>query len=110
MKKTGTRVSERDNSGVPTPAMRPAGPVASGAQFDDPWLRAAMFAPSLLTSFTTTTYGDVDYSGLLSKPGSTIVMTFSNDPSNGLAYERFDGGAIVFPTTVTFKRTAALRM
>lgn len=110
VKKTGTRVSERDNSGVPTPAMRPAGPVASGAQFDDPWLRAAMFAPSLLTSFTTTTYGDVDYSGLLSKPGSTIVMTFSNDPSNGLAYERFDGGAIVFPTTVTFKRTAALRM
>lgn len=113
VKKTGTRVSDRNNSGAPTTAMRPAGPVAPGAQFDDPWLRAAMFAPSLLTSFTMTTYGDVDYSELqplMSKPGSTIVMTFSGDPSNGLAYERFDGGAIVFPATVTFKRTAALRM
>jgi uncharacterized protein YcbK (DUF882 family) len=111
--KTYARVTDGDESGLPTAALRPAEPVAAGMQFDDPWLRAAMLAPSLRTSLTTTFYGEPDYSGLqslIAKPGSTIMMTFSGDPSNGLRYKHFEGGAVVFLTTVTFKRTAALRM
>jgi hypothetical protein len=37
-------------------------------------------------------------------------MTFSEDPLNGLVCEHFRGGAVVFLATVTFKRTASLRM
>lgn len=113
VKKSDAGMSDGDDFGVPTTAVRPAQPVTPGTQFDDPWLRAAMFAPSLRTSLTTTSYGELDYSGLpllMSKPGSTIVMTFSDDPSNGLTYEHFKGGAVVFLATVTFKHTAALRI
>jgi hypothetical protein len=37
-------------------------------------------------------------------------MTFSEDPLHGLNCENFSGGAVVFLATVTFKRTAALRV
>ena len=40
----------------------------------------------------------------------TRPLTFSDDPSNGLTYEHFKGGAVVFLATVTFKHTAALRI
>lgn len=113
VKKTYARVTDDDEAGLPTTALRPAEPVAAGMRFDDPWLRAAMFAPSLRTSLTTSFYGEPDHNGLkplMTKPGSTIIMTFSDDPSNGLTYEHFEGGAVVFLSTVTFKRTAALRV
>lgn len=113
VKKTSAPATDGDESGLATTALSPAEPVAAGTQFDDPWLRAVILAPSLRTSLTTTSYGEPDHNGLqplMAKPGSTIVMTFSDDPSNGLRNEHFDGGAVVFLATVTFQRTAALRI
>lgn len=113
VKKNYSRATDGDESDLATTALSPAEPVAAGTQFDDPWLRAVILAPSLRTSLTTTFYGEPDQNGpqpLMAKPGSTIAMTFSDDPSNGLQNEHFDGGAVVFLATVTFQRTAALRV
>ena len=114
VKKTDARLTaDAESSPVPTTAIRTAVPVKAGMQFDDPWLRAAMFAPSLHTSLTTTSYGEPDYTELrplMHKPAATIVMTFSENPLHGLNCENFSGGAVVFLATVTFKRTAALRV
>ena len=114
VKKTDARLTaDAELSPVPTTAIRTAVPVKAGMQFDDPWLRAAMVAPSLHTSLTTTSYGEPDYTELrplMHKPAATIVMTFSEDPLHGLNCENFSGGAVVFLATVTFKRTAALRV
>jgi uncharacterized protein YcbK (DUF882 family) len=98
---------------VPTSKLRTAAPVKAGMEFDDPWLRAAMFAPSLYTSLTMSASGEIDYAGirlLMQTPATTIVMTFSDDPLNGLKCKHFTGGAVVFLATVTFRRTASLRM
>jgi hypothetical protein len=113
VKKTYARATDGDESGLATTAQSPAEPVAAGMQFDDPWLRAVILAPSLRTSLTTTFYGEPEHNGLqplMAKPGSTIAMTFSDDPSNGLRNEHFEGGAVVFLATVNFQRTAALRV
>jgi uncharacterized protein YcbK (DUF882 family) len=85
--------------------------VTAGMQFDDPWLRAAMFAPSLYTSFTISRSGAPDYANmhrLMDKPAATVMMTFSENPNPGLSSDRFSGGAVVFVSTVTF-HTAALQ-
>lgn len=80
---------------------------------DDPWLRAALVAPSLHTAMTTALWGVPDFaqlSALMEKPAATVVMTFSDDPHHGMTSERFAGGAVVFLSTVTFVgRQAALR-
>jgi uncharacterized protein YcbK (DUF882 family) len=113
VKKTYARLTADAESTVPTMALHTAVPVTAGMRFDDPWLRAAMFAPSLYTSLTTSFYGEPDYTELrplMHKPAATIVMTFSEDPLNGLTCEHFNGGAVVFLATVTFKRTASLRL
>ncbi len=115
VKKSDARLTTDSNaeSPVPTTKLRAAAPVTAGMAFDDPWLRAAMFAPSLHTSLTMSTYGELDYGSirpLMQKPVTTLVMTFSEDPLNGLVCEHFRGGAVVFLATVTFKRTASLRM
>jgi hypothetical protein len=114
VKKTDARLTDdAAEPSVPTTAIRTAVPVKAGMQFDDPWLRAAMFAPSLHTSLTSTYSGEPDYTELrplMHKPAGTIVMTFSEDPLHGLNCENFTGGAVVFLATVTFKRTAGLRV
>jgi uncharacterized protein YcbK (DUF882 family) len=103
--------------GVKTPTIVPAHAVADGNiaadPGDDPWLRAALVAPSLRTAMTTTLYGVPDFaqlSPLMEKPATTVVMTFTDDPHHGMTPERFAGGAVVFLSTVTFVgRQAALR-
>jgi hypothetical protein len=48
----------------------------------------------------------------MTKPGSSVLMTFSNDPFLGMTSEHFTGSAVVFPATVTFgasRRTASLQ-
>ena len=48
----------------------------------------------------------------MKKPGSSVLMTFSNDPHLGMTAEQFTGSAVVFPATVTFgaaRRTASLQ-
>ncbi|MEZ5785046.1 MAG: DUF882 domain-containing protein [Xanthobacteraceae bacterium] len=96
---------------TPRTTVRPSVAVTAGMRFDDPWLRAAMFAPSLYTSFTTSLSGEPDYASLqhlMDKPDATVKMTFSDNPNPGLTSDRFSGGAVVFVSTVTFQHTAAL--
>ena len=72
-------------------------------------------AASLRNSLVVTPIGDPDYTGLVAymrKPGSAMIMTFSDNPHAGLTSERFTGSAVVFPATVTFgpnRRTANLQ-
>lgn len=113
VKKTYARLSTDTDATVPSMSLRTTVSVTAGMQFDDPWLRAAMFAPSLHTSLTTSFFGEPDIAAvrpLMEKPAATVVMTFSEDPLNGLTCERFRGGAVLFLPTVTFARTASLQL
>jgi hypothetical protein len=87
--------------------------VRVGDRFNDPWMRAMIVSPSAHTFMRTTLYGVPDFRNLrahLHKPGSTVPMTFSDDPYLGITTEKFAGSAVVFISTVTFSaRTAALR-
>jgi uncharacterized protein YcbK (DUF882 family) len=113
VKKSSARLTAGTTSkATPRTTIRPSVAVTAGMRFDDPWLRAAMFAPSLYTSFTTSLSGEPDYASLLrlmDKPEATVKMTFSDNPNPGLTSDRFSGGAVVFVSTVTFQHTAALQ-
>lgn len=111
-KKSGARLTAGAESPTARASVRTPVPAVAGMRFDDPWLRAAIIAPSLQTSLTTTSYGEPDFSGLsalMREPTATLVMTFSRDPHYGLAGARFSGRAVAFLSTVTYQRTAALR-
>lgn len=117
VRKATARLGHADES--ETPAAAVAAPhaavvaVKAGMQFDDPWLRAVMLAPSLQRSLTVTGYGAPDWgaiSRLLEKPTGSVMMTFAGEPYPGMASDRFSGGAVVFLSTVTFQnRTASLQ-
>jgi uncharacterized protein YcbK (DUF882 family) len=71
----------------------------------DPWLRAAILTPSMSDFMTTTRMGSVDmraYGGLIHKPSTLLVITFSADPHLGMVADRFSGHAVVFLATATF--------
>ncbi len=81
--------------------------------FDDPWLRAIVLSPSVRRDLTTVALGPEDYAALAAlmvKPSSSVMMTFSSDPSLGLSSDHFSGSAIVFVSTVTYPvQTASLQ-
>jgi uncharacterized protein YcbK (DUF882 family) len=85
----------------------------AGQQFNDPWMRAMIVAPSAGAFMSTSLLGATDFRTLspyLQKPSSSVMMTFANDPYLGMSTQRFAGTAVVFVSTVTFsRRTAALR-
>jgi hypothetical protein len=86
----------------------------AGQQFNDPWMRAMIVAPSAGAFMSTSLLGTTDFRTLspyLQKPASSVMMTFAkNDPHLGMSTQRFAGTAVVFISTVTFsRRTAALR-
>jgi hypothetical protein len=85
----------------------------AGQQFNDPWMRAMIVAPSAGAFMSTSLLGTTDFRTLspyLQKPASSVMMTFANDPHLGLSTQRFTGTAVVFVSTITFsRRTAALR-
>jgi hypothetical protein len=87
--------------------------VKIGAHFDNPWLRAIILSPSVHRFLTTLALGARDFTSLaalMAKPASSVMMTFSSDPSLGLAHDHFSGSAIVFVPTVTYPtHTASLR-
>jgi uncharacterized protein YcbK (DUF882 family) len=87
--------------------------VKAGARFDNPWLRAVILSPSVHRFLTTLALGARDLTSLaelMVKPASTVLMTFSSDPTLGLAHDHFSGSAIVFLSTVTYPtHTAALQ-
>jgi uncharacterized protein YcbK (DUF882 family) len=85
----------------------------AGQQFNDPWMRAMIVAPSAGAFMSTSLLGTTDFRTLspyLQKPASSVMMTFGNDPHLGMSTQRFTGTAVVFVSTVTFgRRTASLR-
>ncbi len=102
------RSDDRPSSVVPT---RVASIVRVGDRFNDPWMRAMIVSPSAQNFLKTTLLGPTDFRTLgphMLKPSSTMVMMFSKDPHLGMAFERFDGTAVVFVSTATFS-TAAVR-
>jgi uncharacterized protein YcbK (DUF882 family) len=81
---------------------------------ESPWLRAAMLTPDFRTYMTATQLGAIDMrplQGLLYKPSQAVVMTFSADPQLGIVTGHFEGPAVVFLATTSFKlqSTASLR-
>ena len=84
-------------------------------RIDNPWLRAVILSPSVHHFLSTLAIGTRDLTslaGLMAKPASSVMMTFSSDPNRGLAPDHFSGSAIVFLTTVSYQaptHTAALR-
>jgi len=81
---------------------------------ESPWLRAAMLTPSISDYMTATRFGAVDMrplQELLYKPSLSVAMTFSNDPHLGMVANHFNGPAVVFLATTSFKlqSTASLR-
>jgi hypothetical protein len=83
------------------------------ARLEGPWIRALILTPSVANFMNTTLYGVQDYRHLrplLQAPTEIVVMTFGAEPHAGLSHVRFEGRAIQFPATATFRsRTAALR-
>lgn len=84
-------------------------------RLDDPWLRGLVLAASVQDSLVVTQVGDPDFTALaqfMTKPASSVLMTFSSDPHLGMTAEQFTGSSVVFPATVTFgvsRRTASLQ-
>lgn len=80
---------------------------------NDVWMRAMIVAPSVSQSMSATALGDVDLTLMRAhfvKPQSAIAMSFSDDPSMGLFYDRFTGSATAAIATQSFvMRTASLR-
>jgi len=85
----------------------------AGQQFNDPWMRAMIVAPSAGGFMNTSLLGSSDFRTLspyLHKPSTSIMMTFGGDPHLGMRTDRFAGTAVVFVSTVTFsRRTASLQ-
>ncbi|HEY7229345.1 MAG TPA: DUF882 domain-containing protein [Pseudolabrys sp.] len=77
-----------------------------GPRSDSPWLRAAVVTPNFSNYMTATRLGAVDMRSLqelLQKPPMSVVMTFSTDPQPGMVTGRFNGPAVVFVATTTFR-------
>jgi uncharacterized protein YcbK (DUF882 family) len=94
-------------------ADRLAGAAASfESRFQGPWLRAMIVTPSVSTAMTATRLGALDAMPLaefMRKPSSALMMTFADDPHDGLRSDSFSGSAVVFLATAKFgMRTASL--
>jgi hypothetical protein len=99
----------------PTETITQSRLMQAGERLDDPWLRGLVLAVSVQDSLVVTQVGDPDFASLaqfMTKPATSVLMTFSNDPHLGMTAEQFTGSAVVFPATVTFansRRTASLQ-
>jgi uncharacterized protein YcbK (DUF882 family) len=95
-------------------AMQLATAAVKVGRVDSPWLRAIVLSPSVHHFMTTLALGARDLTSLAAlmvKPSSSLLMTFSTDPTMGLPHDHFTRGtAIVFLPTVTYPtRTASLQ-
>jgi uncharacterized protein YcbK (DUF882 family) len=85
----------------------------SAARGNDIWLRMLMLTPNITTAMSVTMMGDSDMTQMRAffvKPQAAIAMKFSDDPTLGLATDRFSGSSITKLETTSFTlRTALLR-
>jgi uncharacterized protein YcbK (DUF882 family) len=106
-------VNEQPKTSVQKAIQLAAAAVKVTERLDNPWLRAIILSPSVHRFLSTLAFGarDVTYlAGLMVKPASSVMMTFSADPSLGLSQDHFSGSAIVFLSTITYPtRTASLQ-
>ncbi len=81
-------------------------------RYHEPWLRAVMLTPSVQNNLTGVATSPFDVRRLrdaMRTPSSAVMMSFANDPNNGMTADSFTGNAVVFVATATFgSRTAAL--
>ncbi len=95
-------------------AKAPLNSASHNAPIDDPWIRAALLAPTISGFMTATPMGPTDMrmlAGLMYKPSQSVSMAFSADPASGMRADRFTGAAVVFLATTSFtrQRTASLQ-
>jgi hypothetical protein len=97
---------------VPKSPGKPAMQAKPGQRYNDPWMRSITLAESLHYS-RVTVYGPFDPKGvqpLLQKPDATVMMTFRDEPYEGMTSRRFEGPAVSFVPTMPFRqRQASLR-
>jgi len=86
--------------------------VKVGQRYNDPWMRSVTLAASVHYS-AVTMYGPFDARGvqtMIEKPTASVMMTFGNEPYEGMTSYRFDGPAVAFLPVVPFReRLASLR-
>jgi uncharacterized protein YcbK (DUF882 family) len=106
-------VNDRPQTSVQKAIQLAVAAVKVSERLDNPWLRAIILSPSVHRFLSTLAFGarDVTYlAGLMIKPASSVMMTFSSDPNPGLSQDHFSGSAIVFLSTITYPtRTASLQ-
>jgi uncharacterized protein YcbK (DUF882 family) len=106
-------VNDQPKTSVQKAIQLAATAVKVSERLDNPWLRAIILSPSVHRFLSTLAFGarDVTYlAGLMVKPASSVMMTFSPDPNLGLSQDHFNGSAIVFLSTITYPtRTASLQ-
>ena len=106
-------VNDQPKTSVQKAIQLAAAAVKVTERLDNPWLRAIILSPSVHRFLSTLAFGarDVTYlAGLMVKPASSVMMTFSPDPNRGLSQDHFSGSAIVFLSTITYPtRTASLQ-
>jgi len=106
-------VNDQPKTSVQKAIQLAAAAVKVTERLDNPWLRAIILSPSVHRFLSTLAFGarDVTYlAGLMVKPASSVMMTFSADPNRGLSQDHFSGSAIVFLSTITYPtRTASLQ-
>ncbi len=87
-------------------------PARPGQRYNDPWLRGITVAPSIHFSMRVSVYGTLNMDSwrvLMHKPVTSLAMTFTADPYEGMTSVQFGGAAVTFLPTVTFsRRTASL--
>jgi uncharacterized protein YcbK (DUF882 family) len=93
-------------------ARTPNPPARPGQRYNDPWLRGITITPSIHFSMKVTVYGTLNMDSwrvLMHKPVTSLAMTFTADPYEGMTSVQFGGAAVTFLPTVTFsRRTASL--
>jgi uncharacterized protein YcbK (DUF882 family) len=120
MSQNGMTTVAKDSIDQPHSSFQRAFQLATAAvkvgsqRLDNPWLRAVILSPSVHRFLTTLALGARDLTSLAAlmvKPSSSVLMTFSTDPTMGLPHDHFSRGtAIVFLPTVTYPtRTASLQ-
>jgi uncharacterized protein YcbK (DUF882 family) len=98
---------------IPRTPGKPGLQVKPGQRFNDPWMRSITLAASVHYS-AVTMYGPFDARGvapLIQKPAASLMLTFRDDPYDGMMSFRFAGPAVAFLPTMSFdrQRQASLR-